>query len=964
MHSSLLSFNSGEVSPYLRHRIDFEKAASSCEVMRNFLPLPYGAAVKRPGLVSLETVTISEASVLAGENQAMFPFIASTGDKYLLHFMEDRLKIYRTDGSVADSMAFMDGYAWPESPWENGIRALHMVQINDVAFFTHPGSFPLRLRRVNDTEWHLQFIPFDRAPMLDENTDKRKTFTVASDPVADTWANGETYVVGDVVFTNCEWKCTAEHTATSGKKPGTGADWRDYWQRMFYKEGDPVTLLADDREEDVWVEGVWSSYSKGQVRLNGTEFIIATDDHEASATDLTPGDIIGTPVPYQTEYTHWRGIDMWPSDNIPSVSFAIDTGMWLARGGVVYEAIADDASPTSAEWPGTGANTATYWSVVGGITASPGQYTVGETDGGIVDWVGFIGTEYQANDRVSRKGRVYTCLLDHTASSSNRPGSGASWETYWVETSRMVEEWAAGNFSPGQYFRISPERDEQDFQLELQAIGAVDDVTRSENMAVQGAWNFQTYGTWWGTFQLQRSANNGKTWETMRSWQAAGDRNIADSGIEDTPVLLRLKFTKEDGGTTEAALNYDDSPPRGLLIPESPFVTGYCLMDTYTDSDEMTGTAKTAMLSGNTYRWAEGAFNSRDGFPRAIALHESRLCFASTAARPVSMWLSASDDLINFETGVEADDAIYATLALSNASPIRWMSSQRRLFVGTAFGEWVVGSETSDSPTTPTNFIARQYSGYGSHPQQPLIALDATFFVERKGMRLRELAYFSEREAYDAADLTRIADHLTRDGIAAMAWQQTREPGLWIVTRAGALLHFAYSRTERIMAWTRHDTEDGLFRDVVVIPSDDGDDEVFFLVDRTYTELERFPQHWLSAIELADDPVVADTVDDLPITAELVTLPIDMASQDGTTQARRKRLNKVSLSLFHSAGGHLWNADQTKKQPITGSTITTGWVDVVPDSGNLDEVALRIHHAGAQPFILRCATMRFQLHEK
>jgi hypothetical protein len=631
---------------------------------------------------------------------------------------------------------------------------------------------------------------------------------------------------------------------------------------------------------------------------------------------------------------------------------------------VVYEAIADDPSPTSAEYPGTGANTASYWSVVGGITASPGQYTVGVTDGGISAWIGLVATEYDTGDRVSRKGRVYECILDHSASSSNKPGAGASWESYWVEVSRMVESWDAGEFSPGQYFRISPERDEQDFQVDVQAIGAVDDVKFSEHIAVQGAWNFNTFGTWWGTFKLQRSANNAKTWETIRSWQASGDRNIADSGIEDTPVLMRLKFTKEDGGSTEAALDQDDSPPRGLLIPESPFVTGYCLMDTYTHSAEMTGTAKTAMLSGNTYRWAEGAFNSRDGFPRAIALHESRLCFASTAARPVSLWLSASDDLTNFETGVDADQAIYYTIALSNASPIRWMSSQRRLFLGPKFGEWVVGSETSDSPTTPTNFQARQYSGYGSHPQQPLIALDATFFVERKGMRLRELAYFSEREAYDAADMTRLADHLTRDGIAAMAWQQTREPGLWVVTRAGGLLHFAYSRNERMMELTSHDTADGLFRDVVVIHSDDGDDEVFFLVDRTHTELERFPQYWLSAIELEDSPVVTDTVDDLPITAELVTLPIDMASQDGTTQARRKRLNKVSLSLFHSAGGHVWNASQTAKQPISGSTITTGWVDVVPDSGNLDEVALRIYHADAQPFILRCATMRFQLHEK
>ena len=946
MHTAFLSFNSGEVSPYLRHRTDLDKAASSCETLRNFLALPYGGVVKRPGLVSLAGIEVDTEPVTVGENQTMFPFIASTGDRYLLHFMPDVLTIYRTDGTIADTVAFMDGYTWPDGPWEDAIRALHMVQINDVAFFTHPGSFPLRLKRTNDTEWHLVFIPFKRAPMLDENTDKNKTYTVASNPVADDWGDGTDYYVDDVVFTNCEWKCIKDHTASSGKKPGTGADWRDYWQRMFYEDGDPITLLADDREQVAWSRqwsysvGDWvyprETGGFGNFNFADSEHLYQSlTDHEevwASELDAT-----------LAASADWEHFTEW------GISYNSVGDKKFHRGSsAVYECI--QAHMAATQEPTVAAGWASYWTLIGPYT-TPAQWRP---------------TKYQTGTVVSRGGRTFECILDHYPVGENRPGIGSEWETYWAEISRMVEEWTAGNFSPGQYFRISPERDDQDFQLELQAIGAVDSTKYSEYMAVHGAWNFNTFGTWWGTFKLQRSTNNGKSWHGIRSWQASGDRNIADSGIEDTPVLLRLKFIKEDGGTTESGLDNDDSPPRGLLIPESQYVTGYCLMDTYNSADEMTGTAKTAMLSGNTYRWAEGAFNSRDGFPRALTLHESRLCFASTAARPVSLWLSATDDLNNFETGTDADQAIYATLALSNSSPIRWLASQRRLFIGTAFGEWVAGSESSDAPLTPTNFLARQYSGYGSHPMQPMIALDATFFVERKGSRLRELAYFQDRQAYDATDLTRLGEHLLRVGVAAMAWQQTREPGLWVVTRDGGLLHFAYNRTERVMAWSRHDTSGGLFRDVVVLPSDEGDDEVFFLIDREAgTMIERFPQHWLAAIENEDSPVVTDTDAELPITAELASLPVDMSAQDGTTLARRKRLHKASLSLYHAAGGHVWNANEAAKQPIgDGTTITTGWVDVVPDSGHLDEVQFRLHHAAAQPFILRCATLRFQLHEK
>ncbi len=939
MHQPLLSFSGGEVTPYLRHRVDFEKTASSCERMRNFLPLPYGGAVKRPGLVSLRSTGSAPSN-----NQRLLPFVASTGDRYLLHFSSGALRVYGPDGTLKDTVAFMAGHSWPQGPWEDGIRAIHYVQINDVAFLTHPGTFPLRVSRVSDTEWRLRFIPFTRAPMLDENTNKAKTFTVASNPVAPDWASGEGYGEDDVVFTTCEWKCTAGHTAGAGNKPGQGNDWRDYWQRMFYKEGDPVTLLADDREQVAW-SYLYRSYKQGQFAYAG----LAEEWIDWYPTFRCVQDHTETASSGLSSIENWEEVEGWHYAywNVGDLVFSWEEDF-------VYRCIQNHtSSPSGQNRPGVAANWGDFWEI-DGVFSKP-----------VIKW--YRSSQYQAGEKVSRRGRVYECLVTHQPAAANVPGQGAAWEDYWVEISRMVEGFGYGNFSPGQYFRISPERDNQDFQLDIKAgksLGTGQSAV-TEHIAVQGRWNFFTYGTWWGTFRLQRSINNGKSWNTIRSWQANGDRNIADSGEEDSPVLLRLRFTKEDGGSTENGAYDANSPPRGVLIPASEFITGYCLMDAYVSADEMTGVAKTAMLSGNTYRWAEGAFNSRDGFPRAIALHESRLVFASTARNPVSLWFSQVEDFTNFETGTDASEGIFATLALSNASPIRWLASQRRLFIGTALGEWVCGSETSDSPLTPTNFMARQYAGYGSHAMQPLIALDATFFAERRGTRLRELAYFSERESYDAADLSMVAEHLFRDGIASMAWQQTREPTLWVVTRGGALLALSYNRQQRIQAWSRHDTPPGAFADVAVIPSDDGDDEVFFLVNRTNTTLERFPQHWLAAIEGNASPVVRDTSSNLPITGELWSLPIDLSANDGTTQARRKRIHKFSLSLYRSAGGFAWNRNPAMAQRIgDGTTIATGWVDVVPDAGHEDDVQFHLIHNDAAPFILRAATVRLKVTER
>jgi len=43
------AFNSGELSPLLRYRVDLDKKYLGVETMENFLVKPQGAAVRRPG---------------------------------------------------------------------------------------------------------------------------------------------------------------------------------------------------------------------------------------------------------------------------------------------------------------------------------------------------------------------------------------------------------------------------------------------------------------------------------------------------------------------------------------------------------------------------------------------------------------------------------------------------------------------------------------------------------------------------------------------------------------------------------------------------------------------------------------------------------------------------------------------------------------------------------------------------
>lgn len=932
-HQALLSFNNGEGSPLLARRIDFDKTGSTCEALRNFLPLAFGGVTKRPGLVDLT------GTYIAGLNSKAFPFTASDGTHYIIHFtaanegnpeVESKIRIYRKDGTLADELDFFPCYVWPDPfTWENSLRDLQMENVNDVAFFTHPKLHPFRLTRQADGTWTKPFVEWTAAPMLDENLDENKIFTVVSNPIADVWASGTSYSRAETVFSGlCEWSCIDPHTSSGASRPGVGADWRDYWTRKFYRTGHAVTILATDKSAPAaWVAHV--PYQESDVVEYGAYHYICGIAGNLVAPTTPP---VGMPYDW----------DVLPHGNNwylchQSGGYTLNDLQWYE--GLLY--VCDALNP-GVGFPGdTGWDA--NWSVY-----SPYIYR-GAWD---------VHT-YSAGDEVSQSGRQYVCILDHVPDATNRPGSGVDWEDYWLETSLFLPGFDVSCVTPGTYWRVSPQRDEQDFQLEIKAVTGMDGRT-SGWMAVDGGWNVNTYGIWSGTFQVQKSTDGGSTWETIRSYQSSDDRNVSDGGFEQSPVMMRIKFLSQSGTASSG-------DQRCVLIPESPFITGDALMTEYVDADEMRGHAMTGMLSGKTFRWAQGAFSEENGFPRAVTLHESRLCFAGTARNPVSLWISASGDFLNYEVGSEDDDALFETLPVGNQSPIRWLAAQRRLFVGTSLAEWVVGSETSDAPLTPSNYFVRGYTGTGSEKTQPVKCASGMLFPGRKGGRLYELQYTTET-GYEATDLSRLAEHLTAQGILSMAWQQTREPGLWVVTREGALLHFAYSKADRVFAWSRHDTAGGLFRDVMVFPSDEGDDEVFFIVDRGEDSfLMRLPQHWMATMEAgetdADSYVDGDA--GAPIVSELISLPIDMQADTGTTQARRKRAHKICLDLFESRGGEVWNRSQSSRQPIKGAeaAVTTGWTETIPDAGALDDMQLKIYHDEPYPFTLRAAVVRWQLNE-
>ena len=148
--------------------------------------------------------------------------------------------------------------------------------------------------------------------------------------------------------------------------------------------------------------------------------------------------------------------------------------------------------------------------------------------------------------------------------------------------------------------------------------------------------------------------------------------------------------------------------------------------------------------------------------------------------------------------------AMNYTIGSNQVNRILYLASARSLVVGTTGGEFVVRASGTDEPITPTNVQIKQQATYGSADIQPIQAGSYTLFVQRAKRKLRELGYVYDTDAYQAVDLTILADHVTEDGIVELAYQQEPFSIVWACTGNGRLVGMTYRREEQVVAWHQH----------------------------------------------------------------------------------------------------------------------------------------------------------------
>jgi len=423
---------------------------------------------------------------------------------------------------------------------------------------------------------------------------------------------------------------------------------------------------------------------------------------------------------------------------------------------------------------------------------------------------------------------------------------------------------------------------------------------------------------------------------------------------------------------------------RAILSPLDPTLRGLVRITGFTSSTSVTARVlKTLGGTGATSQWREGAFSAVQGYPNAIALHDSRIIFAGTASNPSSLWGSYSNDFQNFKQGAYDADSWFFTLASTTGGQIQWIVSKSALLIGTTLDEWSMSASDATRPITPTNLNVRQQSHYGSSLVGAQIINDTILYIQRMSRKIRELVYTWASESWVSNDVTALAEHTTRTGILETAYQRVPDAILWFVRGDGQLVSMTYEREQQVVGFARHIT-DGVFESVATINGTNAEDEVYCLVNRTINGstvryVERFKLGLRDALDTADkanwwyvdagklqtfgsptstitglshlegktvsvwadnavgslsvsQPTVVGgqitlqipasrVLVGLPFTSTLVPQRVDTNLQDGTSQGRRMRIPRINLKVYQSTGGEI-STDGTNWLPLVSRTLT------------------------------------------
>ena len=231
-----------------------------------------------------------------------------------------------------------------------------------------------------------------------------------------------------------------------------------------------------------------------------------------------------------------------------------------------------------------------------------------------------------------------------------------------------------------------------------------------------------------------------------------------------------------------------------------------------------------ACIDTATYRWSEGAWSDRYGYPSALELYDQRMVAAANPFEPRTVWFSTIGDFSDWgDTG--AVDGPFAYIIAGEGSINRVINLRRGrtgLHIFALGEEHSTRSETRSQAIGPTTAVFGLDGSVGSSPARPISPSGSPIFISRDERRVLEITYALQSDANQVRPLSRTAQHFGAAAFKQIVWQGAPEPMAWMRMGDGTLAAMVYDAAEEVLGWAIVSVANGFVESLAVSPDPTG----------------------------------------------------------------------------------------------------------------------------------------------
>lgn len=400
-----------------------------------------------------------------------------------------------------------------------------------------------------------------------------------------------------------------------------------------------------------------------------------------------------------------------------------------------------------------------------------------------------------------------------------------------------------------------------------------DDTFTAEEFRVVGiggqrAFSFVITGTWVGTVTLQYSVGEPGSWIDYATYTTNKSITI-DDGLDNQIIYWRagIKTSEYTSGTAVIAMTYSSGTQVGIVRVREVISPTSATASVISALGALEGTSN----------WEEGSWSPLRGYPSAVKIYESRMCWAGKD----NFWASINDVYDGFDPDFIGDaQPINRSIGFGPVDTINWLEIGDWLVAGGQGAELSIRSSSDQEPLTRSNINIKAPSTHGSNNIAAVKVDESIIFVDKSGTEVYEMSYSLERNNKKASELTIHIPEIGLTGFTKMAVQRKPDTRVHLMRADGTAVALLFNKAEDILSFAEIET-DGNIEDVVVLPGQT-EDNVYYSIHRNINGADvRYWEKWAQQSETAfstfiysePDAAAVSVITDLPyVNGTIVTV--------------------------------------------------------------------------------------------